>query len=85
LHALSQRKEKNFLSYLPGVLSADMSLKKESALPVPVTAQSAKRHTFKGRHTGSVSLEKAAIGGMGYSTHRPFNNDKSPPHHVIMI
>jgi hypothetical protein len=53
-----------------------MSLKKESALPVPVTAQGAKRHTFKGRHTGSISLEKAAIGGMGYSTHRPFNNDK---------
>ena len=70
LHALPQRKGKNFLSSLPGVLSAGMSLKKESALPVPVTAQGAKRHTFKGRHTGSVSLGKAAIGGRGYSTQR---------------
>ncbi len=32
----------------------------------------------------ALSLEKAAIGGMGYSTHQPFNNDKSPPHHVII-
>jgi hypothetical protein len=66
-----------------------MSLKKESALPVPVTAQGAKQHIFKGRHTGSVSLEKSGeqqsdkTGGIQHIG--PLTMTKSPPHHVIMV
>jgi hypothetical protein len=61
-----------------------MSFEKESVLPVPVTAQDAKQPIFKDRHTASVSLKKAAMGGRAYSTHQPFSNDKSPPNTDIL-